>query len=201
MAPNKKLNVSRLVLQLPLPNPLKQCVKSRMKMHIHLSDQQFYCQLRRDLYQTFDGKFLEFEISTWRTKKIRTKKTRMCISVSVHKSYNFMSNQYHFAVNKTKVWMPYKMLGEIYYHPWHRISNMIDISRDKTMEYGDKAGSRLLAIYCYSKDIFCSVSSIEFPRRPKHDVFIPNIIHSMYFWRELHNIMSHIRCRLQCEVL
>ena len=54
------LNVSRSILQLPLPNPLKPGVKSRMKMsleewqqaklQLHLSDQQLICQLRCDLY-------------------------------------------------------------------------------------------------------------------------------------------------------
>ena len=47
------LNVSPLVLQLALPNPLKPGVKSGMKMKLrqqvmlklHLSDQQFYCLL------------------------------------------------------------------------------------------------------------------------------------------------------------
>ena len=53
---SQNLNDSRLVLQLPLPNPLKPGVKSRMKMwleqrrqamlQLHLSDQQFYCLLR-----------------------------------------------------------------------------------------------------------------------------------------------------------
>ena len=57
--------MSRLVLQLSLCNILKSCVKSRMKIYLeqsrqamlqqHLSDQQFYCLLRRDLYQRFDG--------------------------------------------------------------------------------------------------------------------------------------------------
>ena len=54
------LNVSRLVVQLSLPNPMKPGVKLRMKMQLeqrrqamlrlHLSDQQFYCLLRCDLY-------------------------------------------------------------------------------------------------------------------------------------------------------
>ena len=54
------LNVSRLVLQLSLPNPMKPDVRSRMKMQLeqrrqamlqlHLSDRQFYCPLRYDLY-------------------------------------------------------------------------------------------------------------------------------------------------------
>ena len=54
------LNISRLVLQLSLPNPLKPCVKSRMKMswssrrqamlHLHLNDQQCYCPLKCGLY-------------------------------------------------------------------------------------------------------------------------------------------------------
>ena len=57
-------NVFRLVLQLPVPNPLKPCVRSRMKMQLerrhavlqlHLRDQQVYCLLRCDLYQRFDG--------------------------------------------------------------------------------------------------------------------------------------------------
>ena len=49
-------NVSRLVLQLSLPNPMKPGVKSRMKMYLeqrqqamlqlHLSDRQFYCPIR-----------------------------------------------------------------------------------------------------------------------------------------------------------
>ena len=54
------INVSRLVLQLSLPNPLKPRVKLRMKMwleqrqqamlQLHLSDQQFFCVLRCVLY-------------------------------------------------------------------------------------------------------------------------------------------------------
>ena len=57
---SKNVNVSRLALQLSLPNSLKQGVKSRMKMELelcwqtmlqlHLSDQQVYCIPRRDLY-------------------------------------------------------------------------------------------------------------------------------------------------------
>ena len=53
-------NVSRLVLQLSLPNPMKPGVKSRMKMQLeqrrqamlqlHLSDRQFYCLLMCVLY-------------------------------------------------------------------------------------------------------------------------------------------------------
>ena len=53
------LNVSCFVLQLPLPSLLKPGIKSRMEMWLeqrrqHLSDQQFYCLLRCDLYQRFD---------------------------------------------------------------------------------------------------------------------------------------------------
>ena len=51
---SQNLNVSRLVLQLSLPNPLKPGVKSRMKMQLeqrrHLSDQKWYCPLRYTLY-------------------------------------------------------------------------------------------------------------------------------------------------------
>ena len=53
---SKNLSDCRLVLQLPLANPLKPGVELRMKMslkqrwqamlQLHLSDQQFYCQLR-----------------------------------------------------------------------------------------------------------------------------------------------------------
>ena len=44
-------NVSRLVLQLSLHNPLKPDVKLRMKvLQIHLSDQQFNCPLSYRLY-------------------------------------------------------------------------------------------------------------------------------------------------------
>ena len=53
---SQNLTVSRLVLQLYLPNPMKPGVKSRMKMYLeqrrqamlqlHLSDWQFYCLLR-----------------------------------------------------------------------------------------------------------------------------------------------------------
>ena len=56
----QNINGSRLVLQLPLPNPLKPGIKLRMKMkleqrrqamlQLHLSDQQFYCLLRCVLY-------------------------------------------------------------------------------------------------------------------------------------------------------
>ena len=59
------LNISLLILQMSLSNPLKPGVKSRMKMKLeqrqqallqqHLSDQQFYCLLRRSLYQRFDS--------------------------------------------------------------------------------------------------------------------------------------------------
>ena len=56
----QNINVSRLVLKLSLPNPLKPGVKFRMEMQLeqrwqamlqlHLSDQQFYCLLRCVLY-------------------------------------------------------------------------------------------------------------------------------------------------------
>ena len=56
----QNLNVSRLDLQLSLPNPLKPCFKSRMKMQLeqrrqamsqlHLSNQQMYCLLSCVLY-------------------------------------------------------------------------------------------------------------------------------------------------------
>ena len=62
------LNVSCLVLQLSWPNPMKPGVKSRMKMlleqprqamlQLHPSDRQFYCLIRCDLYQRFDGKWV-----------------------------------------------------------------------------------------------------------------------------------------------
>ena len=54
------LNVSLLVLELSLSNPMKPGVKSRMKMwldqrrqamlQLHLSDRQFYCLLTCDIY-------------------------------------------------------------------------------------------------------------------------------------------------------
>ena len=57
---SQNLNVSHLVLQLSLPNPLKTGVKSSLMMYLeqrrqamlqlHLSDQQFYCILRCDIY-------------------------------------------------------------------------------------------------------------------------------------------------------
>ena len=60
-------NVSLLVLRLYLPNPLKPCVKSRMKMQLeqrrqamlqlHLSDQEFYCIIRCVLYERMYGTF------------------------------------------------------------------------------------------------------------------------------------------------
>ena len=56
----KTLNVSGVVLQLSLPNPLKPGVRSRMQIYLeqcrqgrlqlHLSDQQLYCLLRCSLY-------------------------------------------------------------------------------------------------------------------------------------------------------
>ena len=64
---SQKLNVSCLVLQLSLPNPLSQVLSQewRLKMklelrrqaihQLHLSDQQFYCLLRCDLHWMFDG--------------------------------------------------------------------------------------------------------------------------------------------------
>ena len=64
---SQHLNVSRLILQLSLPNPLQPGVKSRMKMEseqrrqamlqLHLSDQQFYCLLRCSLYWRFEGMY------------------------------------------------------------------------------------------------------------------------------------------------
>ena len=64
---SKNWNVSRLVLQLSLPKPLKPGVKSRMKMlllerrqamlHLHLSNPQSNCTLRGVLYQRFDDNF------------------------------------------------------------------------------------------------------------------------------------------------
>ena len=58
------LTVSRLVLQLSLPNQLKPGAESSMKMlleqhrhvmpQLHLSDQQLYNLLRCDLYQRSD---------------------------------------------------------------------------------------------------------------------------------------------------
>ena len=61
------LNVSRPVVMLSLPSPMKPGVKSRMKMYLeqrrqamlqlHLSDRQFYCLLRCVLYQRLDGMF------------------------------------------------------------------------------------------------------------------------------------------------
>ena len=57
---SQNLNVSHLVLHLSLSNPLKPGVKLRMKvkleqhqqvmLQLHLSDQQFYCQRRGNLY-------------------------------------------------------------------------------------------------------------------------------------------------------
>ena len=56
----QNLNVSHLVLQLSVPNPLNPGVKSIMKMQLeqrrqamlqlHLSDEQFYCLLKCNLY-------------------------------------------------------------------------------------------------------------------------------------------------------
>ena len=57
---SQNLNVSCLVLQLSLPNPLKQGVKSRMMylgqrwqamLQLHLSDQQVYCLISCDLHR------------------------------------------------------------------------------------------------------------------------------------------------------
>ena len=62
---SQHLNVSHLVLQLSLLNPLKPGVKSRMKMYLeqrrqsmlqlHLSDQKFYCLQRCLIYYRFDS--------------------------------------------------------------------------------------------------------------------------------------------------
>ena len=62
---SQSLNICSLILQLSLCNVLKLGVKSKMKMwleqrrqamlQLHLSDRQFYCLLRCDLYQRFDG--------------------------------------------------------------------------------------------------------------------------------------------------
>ena len=57
---SKNLNISRFILQLSLPNPLKLGVGSKIRMQsercwqamlqLHLSDQSFYCLLRCILY-------------------------------------------------------------------------------------------------------------------------------------------------------
>ena len=68
-APNpQNLNVSRLVLQLSLPNLLKPGYNWKMKMsleqrrqvmlQLHLSDQQFYCLLKCSLYERFNGTYI-----------------------------------------------------------------------------------------------------------------------------------------------
>ena len=59
----QNVNVSRLVLQLYLPNPLKPGVKWKMKMRLeqrrqkmlqlHLNEQPFHCLLSCDLYWSF----------------------------------------------------------------------------------------------------------------------------------------------------
>ena len=61
---SQNVNVSRLSLKLPLPNPLKSGVKSRLKMwleqrrqamlQLHLSDQQVYFRPRCTLYYRCD---------------------------------------------------------------------------------------------------------------------------------------------------
>ena len=65
---SRNSNVSRLVLQLSLPNLFKLCVKMGMKMsweqhrqamlRLYLSDQQLYCLQICDLYQTFDDLYI-----------------------------------------------------------------------------------------------------------------------------------------------
>ena len=65
---SQNLNDSCLILQLPLPNPLKPGVKLRMTMQLeqrrqtllqlHLSNQQVYCPLWCALYWRFDSKSL-----------------------------------------------------------------------------------------------------------------------------------------------
>ena len=57
---SKNFNISRFILQLSLPNPLKLGVGSKLRMQseqcwqamlqLHLSDQSFYCLLRSILY-------------------------------------------------------------------------------------------------------------------------------------------------------
>ena len=69
------INVSRLVLQMSLPNPLKPGVKLRMKMlleqrrqamlQLHLSDQQFYCLLRCALYYRLYGTHWKQQTVPW----------------------------------------------------------------------------------------------------------------------------------------
>ena len=61
---SQNINVSGLVLQLPLPNPFKPGVESRMKMkleqrrqvmlQLHLSKKQIYCLLRCAFNKRFD---------------------------------------------------------------------------------------------------------------------------------------------------
>ena len=87
----QNLNVSLLVLQLSLRNPSKPGVKSRMKMQLeqrrqamlqlHLSDQQFHCLLRCDLYHRFDGSQMwdQFDLNVALTAGTGLKTTNMTL--------------------------------------------------------------------------------------------------------------------------
>ena len=90
---SQHLNVFHLILQVSLPNPLKPGVKLRTKMwlekrrqamlQLHLSDQQFYCLLRFDLYKRFNSK----QNCCWKfanyTMKINTRSCDGCLKLSL----------------------------------------------------------------------------------------------------------------------
>ena len=88
---SQNLNDSSLVLQLPLPNPLKPCVKSRMKMQLEqrrlemlqlpLGDQSFYCLLKCSLYERFYGTLRTGQSCMY--LNIRTRKNLFRLSWSV----------------------------------------------------------------------------------------------------------------------
>ena len=91
------INISRLILQLPLSNPLKPVAKLRMKMkleqrgqvmlQLHLSDQQFNCLLRCVLYQRLYGISVKVNLIhirlPWQSPNVITIKWPLCFSIII----------------------------------------------------------------------------------------------------------------------
>ena len=97
---SQNINVSRLVLQLSSPNPLKSGVKLRMKMlleqrrqamlQLHLSDRQSYCLLRCVLYYRLYGTchFHTTPLSAYHN-------IRMCVALWMKVPWNIENSLYH----------------------------------------------------------------------------------------------------------
>ena len=123
---SQNLYVSRLFLQLSLPNPMKPGVKSRMKMwleqrrqvmlQLHLSDRQFYCLLRWDLYQRLYGTqrlTLAYIYRNWHASKSR------------YNPSNWNTAEFnHFIDTRISCTKPYYHITSMYIRNWHYLPDL-----------------------------------------------------------------------------